>query len=319
LSLHLDDYVALLDSLFRSLDPALAMAHMSAASGALGAAAATAASNSAQASSDVWMRKLLRKDALLQESLRGLIEHQRLQRRLQAQYDELAALDAGIIDFCAGLSSLEQRLLQASSADQLTLATPATAVSLAATAGSAPRPSSYSLRSLLRLSESLGRMSVAPSFFIEQRMDSFNPAVCRPPVPLDKVIQHSLLHHEPQQLLALVEEERRNKEQQQREAEAKAVEQAAAPPTVEDAAMMTDVDGGAAAAGLHPPSALGRQESAQSTTAAMPSFAEVSAQSGFGTPHMQRQDSAHRAAAAAAAPVALDLDLDTSDEEDEDD
>jgi len=258
------------------------------------------------------MRKLLRKDALLQESLRALIAHQRLQRRLQAQYDELAALDAGIINFCSGLSSLEQRLLQASNPDMLTLSTPVTSVSLAAAPA---RHHAFSLNSLLRMSESLGRMSFAPSFFIDQRQDAFNPAVCRPPAPLDKVIQHSLLHHEPAQLLAIIEEERATK---QREAEAKAAQASTAAASTGAAASedtaMSDVDSTA----VHAP-ALGRQESAAST---LPSFAELAAagQSTSGalnTPHLQRQDSAQRHMGA-VQPVALDLDLESSSEEDDD-
>jgi len=309
LSLHLDDYVHLVDGLMHSLDPALAGAQAAVPHAAAPAAhaAAGAAGSVAAASSDVWLQRLLRKDALLQESVQALLSHQRLQRRLQAQYDELAELDATIVGFCSQLGQLEQSLIHAST-DPRTLRP--------ISAAGPVRQQAFSMRSLLVLSEKLGRMSFAPADHIEKKV-SINENVCRPPAPLDKYMAHSLLHCTTEELHKLVLAEQKNRE----EMAAKEAELAAGGGAGAEGSAMADVE---AAALAHMPgslAALGRQESLPSASTALPSFAELAASAGamapMGTPQMWRQDSAHRSMPS-AAPVALDLDLESSDEEDDD-
>lgn len=327
LSLQLDDYVSLVQSLFDSLDPAHAQSaaatagsHTAAASATPATAAASGAVSSVSAPSDVWMRKLLRKDALLQASVEKLLAHQRLQRRLQAQYAELAELDSRIVSFCSRLSSIDGRLLAASTDDSKLGALPS---SLAGPVSS----NAFSLRSLLLMSESLARMSMPPSDHLEKKT-TINENVCRPPAPLEKYMAHSLLRLDVEELNKLVEAEAKAK----RDAEQKAAEDAAAlkdATAAMDSSMMADIGAAeAAAAGVHMAgslAALGRQDAPSTQQHGLPSFAELSAASGGaatapqGTPgQMWRQDSAQRARPI-AAPVALDLDLESSDEEDEDD
>ena len=322
LSLHLDDYVSLVQSLFDSLDPAQAQSAAATTAGSHAAAAlatpVTAAASGA-GSSDLWMRKLLRKDALLQESVEKLLAHQRLQRRLQAQYAELAELDSRIISFCSRLASIEGRLLAVSTDDSKLGALPS---SLAGPVSS----HAFSLRSLLLMSENLARMSMPPSDHIEKKT-TINEHVCRPPAPLEKYMAHSLLRLDIEELTKLVEAEAKAK----RDAEQKAAEDAAAEKdavAAMDDSMRAEIGVGVAEAGAHMAgslAALGRQDAPSAQQPGFPSFAELSAAGNGaagapqGTPgQMWRHDSAQRPRPT-AAPVALDLDLESSDEEDEDD
>lgn len=322
LSLHLDDYVALVTQLFESFDPAVSGASAHAAvsvaspSSSVGAAAAITAAQ-AHVSTDAVMARIVRKDQLLQEAVARLLRHQELEKALRAKWLEASRLDAQLVDFCSRLGQLEQNLLDASS-DPPGL--------VRGLGGAHVERQRFRARDVTVFAERLARMSFAPADHLERKA-VLHESVTRPPAPLEKLMAGSLLHLTPDELSAVLDSEAaaaRDAEEARREA-------LAAGGAVDHAAdHLTHVPGS-----LH---ALGRADASAggAAPAALPSFAELAQGGGAaptgvavaagnaptGTapppPTMWRQESAHRAMPA-AAPVALDLDLESSDSDDDDD
>eukprot|EP01083_Nonionella_stella_P053743 142047_1 len=166
ISVHLDDYVILVHYLLRTLG------------------------SSGEGEGEVTYQKaldqLLQKDTFLQEAVNQLAVHQRRQKQIESVKGEIAELDATIVEFAGKLSEMEQVLYEATT-DHKTLKNLDGIVT----------KQSFPTETLLKYSEKLALMSVAPA--------SFQPgqglSLAHPPIVSESLMGASRLHRSVEELL----------------------------------------------------------------------------------------------------------------------
>lgn len=183
LSVHLNDYLVLIDGLLESLESSYA------GSGA----------------TQTIMDKIIRKEELMQECLDQLVHHQHLHQQLHSLQTQIQQVDNEIIDFACQLGHLEHQLQHQAAAAAASASSP----SISSPSSSSRSSSGLSVDSICVLSEKVGLMSFAPADFIERK----GLVLSRPPAPLEAQMGNSLLQLSLEQLLQLAKDHREQVEE----------------------------------------------------------------------------------------------------------